>query len=113
IGIAKWKPLCAPGRGALEPHVRRPIRVAAFAQAALGAVIVFHPFSARGSTGVLRVDFLDVGQGDAALITMPDGSTLLVDGGGRPEFKQKKDSDSAQDFVRDARSIGDAVVSEY
>jgi competence protein ComEC len=113
IGIAKWKPLCAPGRGALEPRVRRLIRLAGFAQAALVAVIVFHPFSAFGSTGMLRIDFLDVGQGDAALITMPDGSTLLVDAGGRPEFKQKKDSESTQSVVRDARSIGDAVVSEY
>lgn len=113
MGIAKWKPLCAPGRGALDPRCRRLMILAALAQATLVAVIVFHPFSAPASTGALRVDFLDVGQGDAALMTMPDGSTLLVDGGGRPEFKQKMDSGSAQNFVRDARSIGDAVVSEY
>lgn len=30
----------------------------------------------------LRVTFLDVGQGDAALVDLPDGSTMLVDGGG-------------------------------
>ncbi|MBX3189159.1 MAG: DNA internalization-related competence protein ComEC/Rec2 [Labilithrix sp.] len=38
---------------------------------------------ARGApTGVLRVTFLDVGQGDAALIDLPDGRAVLVDGGG-------------------------------
>jgi competence protein ComEC len=37
----------------------------------------------RGSPrGVLRVTFLDVGQGDSALVDLPDGSALLVDGGG-------------------------------
>jgi competence protein ComEC len=32
--------------------------------------------------GVLRVTFIDVGQGDAALVDLPDGSAMLVDGGG-------------------------------
>lgn len=38
---------------------------------------------ARGSpSGVLRVTMLDVGQGDAAIVDLPDGSALVVDGGG-------------------------------
>jgi competence protein ComEC len=32
--------------------------------------------------GVLRIAVLDVGQGDAVLIDLPDGGALLVDGGG-------------------------------
>jgi competence protein ComEC len=38
---------------------------------------------------------------------MPDGRTLLVDGGGRPRFR------SAAAFERETRSIGESVVSEY
>jgi competence protein ComEC len=32
--------------------------------------------------GLLRATFLDVGQGDAALIDLPDGQAIVVDGGG-------------------------------
>jgi competence protein ComEC len=35
----------------------------------------------RPTEGMLRVTFLDVGQGDAALVELPDGPRLLVDGG--------------------------------
>jgi competence protein ComEC len=65
----------------------------------------------------LHIDFLDVGQGDAALITMPDGTTVLVDGGGQTSFNSLRRSadedDGKEPFERDRRSIGEAVVSEY
>lgn len=102
---------------------RRVLKFAAFAFVTLAFIIVAHPFSAGRAGGRLRIDFLDVGQGDAALITTPDGTTLLVDGGGRPNFVDdgaRPDSRSALDagdatdeFEPDARGIGDAVVSEY
>ncbi len=37
---------------------------------------------AGAPTGKLRVTFLDVGQGDAALVDLPDGQALLLDAGG-------------------------------
>jgi competence protein ComEC len=32
--------------------------------------------------GVLRVTFLDVGQGDSSIVDLPDGEAMVVDGGG-------------------------------
>ena len=85
------------------------------ALALLFLVIILHPFSAQVD-GRLHVCFLDVGQGDAALLALPDGTTLLVDGGGNITFGKK--SQSAGDepnavFARDSRGVGEAVVSEY
>ncbi len=83
--------------------------------ALLFVVIILHPFSAQ-SDGRLHICFLDVGQGDATLLVMPDGATVLVDGGGKITFGAKpKDQTAEPDetFVRDTRGIGEAVVSEY
>ena len=40
--------------------------------------------AAPARRGMLRVVFLDVGQGDATVVTLPDGRSLLVDAGGLP-----------------------------
>ncbi|MBT5016877.1 MBL fold metallo-hydrolase [Candidatus Peregrinibacteria bacterium] len=44
-----------------------------------GVLVIFH-FS-RVPHGELWVDFLDVGQGDAILVTVPSGEQVLIDGG--------------------------------
>ncbi|MGE5184826.1 MAG: DNA internalization-related competence protein ComEC/Rec2 [Acidobacteriota bacterium] len=49
----------------------------------------------------LRVTFLDVGQGDAALVELPDGATWLVDAGGNA---------SAPDLAH-AAATGDAIAA--
>ncbi len=81
------------------------------------SIVLFHPFSAPVPDGRLRVDFLDVGQGDSALVTFPGGETLLVDGGGKMNFKklylQSEYEDEPQLFEPDRQNIGETVVSSY
>jgi competence protein ComEC len=88
-------------------------RWVAFAQGLLLTIILLHPFSSGPPDNKLRVDFLDVGQGDSILVTMPDGTTLLVDGGGRPNFVTGRQPEEKEPFQPDRRSIGEAVVSEF
>ena len=97
VALLHWQPL-GPRRQR-ECKLHRYVPPLAFAQLLLLAVLVAHPLSAARADGKLRVDFLDVGQGDSALVTMPDGTTLLVDGGGNPNDA--------------GRRIGETVVSEY
>ena len=79
-------------------------------------LIAFHPLSAPRADGRLHVDFLDVGQGDSALITFPNGETLLVDGGGRPNFNDfyvRRETEEPELFEPDTTTIGESVVSEF
>lgn len=68
---------------ATVPHWRRRCAAAA---AALLVVIVSAPFvsMSRPATGWMRVSMLDVGQGDAILVQLPQGRSMLVDAGGTP-----------------------------
>lgn len=75
----------------------------------LSSLMIFHPSSAPAPNGRLRVDFLDVGQGDSALVTFPNGETILIDGGGRIRYRD----DEENAFQPDAPRIGEMVVSEF
>ena len=102
IALSHWRPLAAQAERRCRLHaLGLPL---AITQLLLLVVSLTHPFSAVHADGNLRVDFLDVGQGDSALVTMPDGTTLLVDGGGRPSFLGNAEA---------ARRIGETVVSEF
>jgi competence protein ComEC len=132
FSLSRWMPLslhvsnsstsrffASPGSSNNSDVPRRLVWLAMLAQLSAIALIVFHPFSAATPPGKLRVDFLDVGQGDSALVTFPNNTTLLIDGGGRPgPFLKNNGPDDIENgdegtFQPDTRSIGESVVSEY
>ena len=47
-------------------------------------VLLIHRITLPSSLSPLRVTFLDVGQGSAAVVELPEGGALLIDGGGFP-----------------------------
>lgn len=99
--LFRWDPFRA-GNGRVPAVAASSTGFAAF----LAFVIIFHPYSSPRETGYLRIDFLDVGQGDSALVTFPNGVTMLVDGGGRVRY-------SDDEFEPDVPRIGESVVSEF
>lgn len=91
---------------------RRVLSVSASAiLLAMNVLLIFHPYSAPTASGKLRIDFLDVGQGDSMLVTFPNAETMLIDGGGRASFGGS--DEKTGNFEPDVRSIGEAVVSEF
>lgn len=113
IGLNQWDPCRPAAREVRGPAMRKVVAVTILTGLLL--VIVLHPFSAPPADGRLTAYFLDVGQGDSTFLTFPDGSTMLVDGGGRMSFGAGEPEElmTGRDFERDSRGIGDAVVSEF
>ena len=77
---------------------------AAAATVASLALLIAHPFAPQLTPGRLELTALDVGQGESLFLALPDGHTMLVDGGGLPDFGGR---------IRRTLDIGEAVVSPY
>jgi competence protein ComEC len=77
-----WQ-LSALGVGLAAMALRSPRRWSIAALTA-GALLVLEISARRAGAphGLLRVTFLDVGQGDATIVDLPDGEAFVVDGGG-------------------------------
>lgn len=130
ILLHKWKPFnLTENRKRKTGNEKANLRISVFslenfsflnlslpAYLVLLGIIIFHPFSAPTPDGRLHIDFLDVGQGDSALITLPTGETLLVDGGGKVNFNSlyvKREDEEPELFEPDVQGVGETVVSAY
>ncbi len=110
FAVNRWKPFdLIQGQWLPQKATLYPVFAALVV---LTGIIALHPFSSPRPDGRLHIDFLDVGQGDSALVTFPDGKTLLIDAGGRFKYRTNGDED-AESFEPDVRAIGEAVVSEF
>jgi competence protein ComEC len=88
----------------MSPRFRRwPLRLSLAAFAALFTVLVAHPFAPLVARNSLELTAIDVGQAESLLLVTPEGKTVLVDGGGFPEWSRRKPR----------MDIGEDVVSPY
>ena len=76
-------------------------------------LLVWHPAGHVYEPGRLSVTFLDVGQGDALVISFPRGAVMMFDGGGRLPLRQSDDDGDEEIFVEDRIGIGEAAVAPY
>ena len=71
------------------------------AVAVLLALLLASPFPPETHPGQLELTAIDVGQGDSLLVVFPDGKTMLMDGGGIPDFSHRGRTqlDTGEDVV--------------
>jgi competence protein ComEC len=58
------------------------------------------PNASSDAKKALEVNFIDVGQGDSALVMLPNGKTMLIDGGGRDDSEEVADFISSKGISR-------------
>jgi len=66
----------------------------------LAALLVWYPFSPQVAPGRLELAALDVGQGDALFLALPEGRLVTVDAGGVPSYNNRAGGfDPGEDVV--------------
>jgi competence protein ComEC len=76
--------------------------------------MVFLPSSPDFARGRLSLTFLDVGQGDAIVISFPQGQIMLLDCGGRPSFGVNQQGIEGEPiFIEDRAGIGARAVAPF
>ncbi|MGE0105023.1 MAG: ComEC/Rec2 family competence protein [Blastocatellales bacterium] len=110
VALSRWNPMLPPRKSyrMWKPAVRAAIAGAA----ALAFILIVHPVSHRFSQGRLTVTFLDVGQGDSILVAFPRGKLMLLDSGGRVEYRSPDGPNSlgSDDFEEDRMGVAEAAL---
>jgi competence protein ComEC len=105
VGVGSPGAVGAVGAYALALAAGRLRGAARMGAAALACACVLLPAPLRAlaarARGGLEVTFLSVGQGDAALLRLPDGAAVLVDGGGAAEGGADPGARDVVPFLRD------------
>jgi competence protein ComEC len=116
IWINWWQPLSKPLPVPRKMNFKYYLLISAVVIHILLLIAIISPQlllkDKKGSKGELEVVFLDVGQGDAAFVRFPGGTTMMIDSGGLIQFRQAGAFDESA-FRQDLPSIGEKVVSKY
>ncbi|MCI0390370.1 MAG: ComEC/Rec2 family competence protein [Acidobacteria bacterium] len=117
ILINEWNPLRKgddPSAGRRRVAGRALTIISSLTIIILSLLLILHPFKHHYDRGRLSITFLDVGQGDAMLVTFPEGSLMMLDAGGRPGFGARNESEEGEEvFVEDRIGIAEAAVMPY
>lgn len=101
-GYYTWLALVAARAGGVTSGARTLVPVGLCLTMLLAA---FRPANSGPGTG-LRITFIDVGQGDSALVELPDGRRFLVDCGDGPEFAAGAGSGRTDDPPGESAGVG-------